>query len=250
MANVIPLRNGPIADCYLFLPSIGLAIFMAWFFKYLTHKWSSRIVAGLAVCLALIYCGTTFLWTPHWKSQRALAERTLAWQPENFVILEALAKVELEDGNTVKAEEYLNRGLELAPWYSRLHYNKVMMLIDQQRADEATMILNMLMEKQSGSAKPFVFQAYVSEKLHGQLEEAEALLTTALEKTWDDRYSRMGAMNLAAIYVKTDRIQFAHKIYGILYESYPLDQEIGRKFHALEQALSTSILTLDSQEDI
>jgi|GEM_PF-3069312 hypothetical protein len=30
MANVVPLRNGPICDYYLFLPSIGLALFISW----------------------------------------------------------------------------------------------------------------------------------------------------------------------------------------------------------------------------
>ena len=250
MANVIPLRNGPIADYYLFLPSVGLAIFIAWLFHLGARQYSQKSVTAFAACLALLYCGTTFLWTPHWKSQRALAERTVAWQSENFVILESLAKVELEDGNPEKAEAYLNRGLALAPWYSRLYYYKVMMFIDQQRATEATELLDMLMEKQAASPKPFVFQAYVKEKLLGELQEAEGLLTTALEKAWDDRYSRMGAMNLAAIYVKTDRRQFAHQIYRMLSERYPLDTEISRKYQALDQALGAPALSVHSQEEL
>lgn len=249
MANVIPLRNGPIADYYLFLPSVGLAIFIGWLFKMLAAKYSVHWVSRLAVALALLYCGTTFSWTPHWKSQRALAERTVAWQSENFVILESLAKVELEDGNPEKAEVYLDRGLALAPWYSRLHYYKVMMFIDQKRADEASELLTMLMEKQAASPKPFVFQAYVKEKLFGQIQEAEALLGTALEKSWDDRYSRMGAMNLAALYVKTDRKQFAFEIYKTLSERYPLDTEITRKFQALQQALNSPTLTSTTREE-
>lgn len=250
MANVIPLRNGPIADYYLFLPSVGLAIFMGWLFQRLATKFTAQWAAGLALGLVVAYCGTTFLWTPHWKSQRALAERTVAWQSDNFVILESLAKVELEDGNPEKAEEYMNRGLALAPWYSRLHYYKAMMFIDQERAEEASELLSLLMEKQSFSPKPFVFQAYVREKLYGEIQDAEALLNTALEKAWDDRYSRMGAMNLAAIYVKTGRKPFALEVYKTLRERYPLDTEIARKYNALNQDLkATAIVSLESEEE-
>ena len=249
MANVIPLRNGPIADYYLFLPSIGLAIFMGWLFQKLAVRYSIRWVAGGAVALALVYCGTTFLWAAHWKSQRALAERTLAWQPENHVILETLAKVELEAGNPIEAEAYLDRGLAIAPWYSRLHYFKVLLFIDQKRAEEASEVLKLLMEKQAGSPKPFVFQAYVQEHLNGRILEAEALLNKALEKNWDDTFSRMGAMNLPAIYLKTDRRQFALGVYKTLSERYPLDQEIARKYRALKEPASYPALTATQQED-
>ena len=249
MANVIPLRNGPIADYYLFLPSIGLALFIAWLFQHLASRIAVKKVVGLGVAIATIYCATTFLWTPHWKSQQALAERTVAWQPENFVILESLAKIELEEGHPEKAEDYLNRGLKLAPWYARLHYYKAMMLIDQKRGDEATELLAMLMEKQPTSAKPFVFQAYVREVLFDDIQEAEELLIIALEKAWDDRYSRMGALNLAAIYIKTDREPFAHQVYQTLAQRYPLDSDIQRKFRALDQATTSPALTAVQQEE-
>lgn len=249
MANVIPLRNGPIADYYLFLPSVGLAIFFGWLFEQLATKYNPRVISGVGLGLALVYCGTTFLWTPNWKSQRALAEKTVAWQSENFVILESLAKVELEEGNFAKAEHYLDRGLALAPWYSRLHYYKVMLFIDQKRVEEATDLLTLLMEKQAMSPKPFVFQAYVKEKLLGQYREAEALLSTALDKAWDDRYSKMGAMNLAALYVKTDRKEFALKVYRTLSNRYPLDPEIKHKYQSLQKSIGSPAFTSSNTKE-
>lgn len=236
MANVIPLRNGPIADYYLFLPGIGLAFLLSFLAKTLyesRHSWTGPALgAGWAGLLGL----TTILWTPHWKSQRALAERTEAWQPDNFVILESLAKVELEDKNFTRAESYLDRGLALAPWYSRLHYYKVMLFIDQGRAEEAENLLAKLMEHQADSPKPYVFQAYVSERLKGDWHAAERLLATALEKPWDNRFSRMGAMHLASIYQRTERPQFTLKIYETLHIRYPADPEIAAHYAELKKS--------------
>ena len=63
------------------------------------------------------------------------------------------------------------------------------------------MNLRELIECHGEEAKPLVFMAFIRDVHLGQTQEAERVLVKALEKGWDMKYSRTGAMNLAAIYI-------------------------------------------------
>jgi tetratricopeptide (TPR) repeat protein len=230
MANVIPLRNGPICDYYLFLPSLGLAVFISWLVQSaLTFK-AKNWAIGIASVWLVFFLVTTNSWAKNWKSIKTLAEQTLQSQPENFLILGTLAKAEMDLGNMEASEAYIERGLKLAPWYSPLYYHKINLLIKKEEFEAAISILEDLIPKQENMAKPYVVLAYIYDINLGRWQEAEKLLATALEKPWDPRFSKTGAMNLAYIYYKTERRQFALQVYESLLERYPSDPEIAEKY--------------------
>ena len=215
-------------------PSLGLALIVAWLVDFGATSRLRYPILGIYAVWITAFCFATYQWNQHWKSKQALAEQTLKWQPENFVILRALAKTAIDSGDEDLAEKLLSQAAELAPWYSPIHYHKIALLQKQKRYQEAIAILARLTDLQSHMAKPFVFLAYIRDIHLGEWQAAETLLNTALEKPWDEQYSKSGAMNLAYIYLKTDRKQFALQIYEYLLARYPNDLEISEKYQSIK----------------
>ena len=162
-----------------------------------------------------------------------LAEETLKWQPENYISLRTLMYAEWNLGNYDLSQAYLGRGLELATWYGPFYYHQVMLYLKQEQEDKAVILLTELMEKQKDQAKPYVILAYVKDVVLGNWQEAEQLLMTSLEKPWDQKYSKAGAMNLAYIYLRTDRRSYAQKVYESLLAQYPSDTEIADNLRSI-----------------
>lgn len=226
MANVVPLRNGPICDYYLFTPSLGLALLTGWCLQKILTIAPKSIVYGVAAIWIIAFVWTSTLWNIHWQSRQSLAQQTLRWQPDNYAVQGILAKYATDAGEYETAETLLVDAIKTAPWYDDLRYHRVMLLMQTQHFQEAIDELHGLIESHGETAKSLVFLAYVRDIHLGQTQEAERLLVSAMEKGWDMKYSRTGAMNLAAIYIRTNRIHFAEEVYNILLERYPGDQEI------------------------
>lgn len=233
MANVIPLRNGPICDYYLFLPGIGLALFVAWMVQTTLKTKMRNLAISLSIIWIIGFLLTTFSWSYNWKSKMTLAEETLKWQPENYISLGILTQVEMDLGNYDVSQAYLDRGMELADWYSPFYYHQVMLYLKQDQLDQAVTLLTELIEKQKDLAKPYVILAYVKDVVLGNWQEAEQLLMISLDKPWDQKYSKAGAMNLAYIYLRTDRRSYAQKVYESLLAQYPSDTEIAENLRSI-----------------
>lgn len=233
MANVIPLRNGPICDYYLFLPGIGLALFVAWLVQTTLKTKMRNMVIGLSIAWIVGFLLTTFSWSYNWKSKMTLAEQTLKWQPENYISLGQLTQSEMDLGNYDVSQAYLARGIEIADWYSPFYYHQAMLYLKREQNDQAVTLLTELIEKQKDLAKPYVILAYVKDVVLGNWQEAEQLLMTSLEKPWDQKYSKAGAMNLAYIYLRTDRRSYARKVYESLLAQYPSDTEIAENLRSI-----------------
>lgn len=137
-----------------------------------------------------------------------------------------LAKFATDRGDYEAAEKLLEDAIERAPWFDELHYHKAMLLTQTKRYSEAVEELQQLRIAQPDLAKPLVFMAYIKDVHQGLTAEAEKLLVQAMDKGWDRKYSKTGAMNLAAIYIKTNRVSFAEGVYSILLDRYPNDPEI------------------------
>ena len=234
MANVIPLRNGPICDYYLFLPGIGLALFVAWLVQSALQTKMRNFAIGISIIWIAGFLVTTASWSYNWKSKMRLAEETLKWQPDNYISLGIMVHTEMDLGNYEVSQSYLDRGMEVADWYSPFYYHQVMLHLKQEKYVQAVALLNELVEKQKDLAKPYVILAYVKDVSLGKWQEAEKLLMTSLEKPWDPKYSKAGAMNLAYIYLRTDRRPFAQKVYESLLAQYPSDTEIAENLRSIK----------------
>lgn len=145
VSQIIPLdRAGLIADRYLFIPSLGLAIVIGWFFAKLI-KLPSKIVrfASLFIFLVIISILSflTLKQTRYWKDHETLwnylvgisplhpfvqnkpayfgneviLKEKLSVFPRNPYIPFEMAKIELQKGNLFEAESLLNLALSLSP---------------------------------------------------------------------------------------------------------------------------------------
>lgn len=241
MANVLPLKNGPICDYYLFFPSFGLVLVLVECFQLIKRSQHQRLLMGIA-SLWLISCiGTTALWTPHWKSREALSLRTLEWQPDNYVLLAFLAEGALFAGDMEASKAYLDTAFQSAPeerkyryfieylnslWLGKSgHYqasvDQMESIAEDHRANDLQVPVHYL------NQMAYVYDIYLED-----VSNAEARLKEAMDLPWDYAFSKSAAIRLADIYSRTSRISLAAEVYQLLGTIYPEDASIAAQLSA------------------
>ena len=248
MANVVPLKNGPICDYYLFFPSLGLVIALVESYRLLKQANHQRIFLGI-ISLWLISClVTTALWTPHWKTRSALAKRTLEWQPDNYVLLAFLAEGSLFAGDMEASRNYLGDAYQSAPEPRKYRYfieyldslwlgksgqyqasvDTIESIAAHHRANDLLVPVHYL------NQMAYVYDVYLEND-----SKAEACLEEAMEAPWDYAFSKPAAIRLAEIYARTHRIEKAQDVYQVLNTIYPDDGSIRDQLQDYQSALSS-----------
>jgi len=89
--GIIQVGKQDLADRYTYLPSIGIAILVAWGIShFVTHEKTRRIVCSSAIIVLLTLSGMTFKQCGYWKSSYTLFQHTLkvnkseGTQPANY----------------------------------------------------------------------------------------------------------------------------------------------------------------------
>lgn len=123
-SNLVPLQR-QLADSYLFLPLVGIAIAAASGLKTLWARWpTSSLLALLLVPLAIL----AWRQVGFWRSSEALWERVLRYHPENPIVCRMLGEGQIEAGQPARAiatYEGCVRRFGLAPFANNLgiaHY--------------------------------------------------------------------------------------------------------------------------------
>lgn len=125
VSNLIPFRNGPYADYYLTLPSLGLAL--AWvgllrsflmagpalLRKFLAPAWI--VVRGVAVA-------TMFSFVHAWRSDLSLFLRSNIAMPGNSGVMSNLARAALDEGALSEAESLAKSAIEKAPYSHNAYF--------------------------------------------------------------------------------------------------------------------------------
>lgn len=116
--NFLPFRNGPLADYYLVLPSIGLAIALgAWMAHGLQSQRDSRRLLILSLAWAwIVACGITSLrWANRWNHPLDFFRASIAAHPAPFASQIALAELTLKAGDADTAMALAREGIRHAP---------------------------------------------------------------------------------------------------------------------------------------
>jgi Flp pilus assembly protein TadD len=108
----------PVADRYLYLPSVGACIFAAWALKALAGRLGRT--GRTAVVLSLVVVSVTFAaktWRRNqvWRTSEALWSSVLAADPLNYNAHTNLAASLYERGDLEGAREHYQRAADLAP---------------------------------------------------------------------------------------------------------------------------------------
>ncbi len=209
LCNLIPLYNGPMADYYLALPSIGLSILVA---ELAGTAWRRIQRPGLRLALlspgilwALVLLATTVHWVPAWKSEGVLLERSRQAMPESFRISVALAKVLAGTNRVDEALPLAREAITMAPDYIHGHYAlyEANRLLGQPR--EALAALAQARRIAPTAAAPFVLAGYLQSTQLNDPREAEKEFLTALTLDWDHEYSPVAVFSLGRLYATDDR---------------------------------------------
>jgi len=189
--GLVKIGELAMADRYIYLPSIGLSIALAWGAARLaawlrSERWMLAAGAGLAIA---VLTGLAAVQTSYWYDDETLWRHALAVTTDN-----ARAEVELGDilaqqGRLPEAIVQYRRYLELDPEYFSGHLNLGVALTQAGRSEEAVTHLRRALE-----IGPDVVEGYVSVArlliVNGKIDEARVALERAVALQPNDSEAR------------------------------------------------------------
>ncbi len=127
------------ADRFTYVPSIGLALVVAWGAERFGRRWRwSAFHQGVAVVVVLAgLCGATRAQIGYWRDSVTLFARAVAVTRANPVAQHNLATAYLERGRSDLALEHFERALKFDPGHVEANIGAAVVLAQQGRAEEA-----------------------------------------------------------------------------------------------------------------
>ena len=98
VANIQPIFN-PMAERYLFLPSIGLCLWAGWAIARSIQTRARIVVIGLTIVVAIALSAITFARNPNWSDNLTLWQATVQTIPDDPKVLAELATEHFNRGN-------------------------------------------------------------------------------------------------------------------------------------------------------
>jgi tetratricopeptide (TPR) repeat protein len=123
--GVVQVGEQAMADRYMYLPSIGLFVMVAWGVDAFVPEFPARARAlALAAGGVLLACG----WLTHaqvqvWRNSHVLWQHARAVDPENPLALEVLGVLAEQQGRQLEALGFYRRALEIDPRRQNSQYN-------------------------------------------------------------------------------------------------------------------------------
>jgi tetratricopeptide (TPR) repeat protein len=105
------------ADRYHYLPSIGIAVILAWGIPFLIKREDTRKKILLPVSIAALSIMAVFTWQQcgYWKNSIELFNHALQVTKNNFVAVENLTTALIDKGRSEEAIEHCNRAIRMNP---------------------------------------------------------------------------------------------------------------------------------------
>jgi len=130
------------ADRYTYLPTIGLAIMLAYGLGALVRRWPAARLPVVGGCLLAV--GGLAALTPaqvaSWRDSRTLYERALGVTERNYAVHSLLGALEMREGHDAAARVQLETALAIQPQLADAHYNLGVVCMqggEDERAAEA-----------------------------------------------------------------------------------------------------------------
>lgn len=132
------LLLNPLADRYLYLPSIGFALGVGWLLGARLPDWSRRPDAGnwAGLAVTLIYFALLQSHLAIWKNDVELFSAAARWAPRSARVQQNLGSALLAEGRVDEAARALQRATELDPALTAAHVNLAVLAerLGQRRA--------------------------------------------------------------------------------------------------------------------
>lgn len=139
VSGIVQIGTQRMADRYMYVPGIGLAIALAWLVPAVVPAgvWRRTVVPVAAVAVLLALMVVARKQTTYWASSVALLERTLAVEPSVAVAHWRLGVVLSEQHRFDEAAHHYREAIRLEPTAFRAHDNLGNVLSWQGKLDEA-----------------------------------------------------------------------------------------------------------------
>lgn len=124
--GMVQVGNQAMADRYAYLPSIGIAIIVAWGVSHFyqrnnLHKKTVFLAALIVLCLLTIM---TFLQCGHWKGSSYLFRHALNVTKNNYLAHNHYGASLSEQGKIDESIDHWNQAINIAPYYADAYYNR------------------------------------------------------------------------------------------------------------------------------
>ncbi len=141
--GIVQVGEQAMADRYTYLPSIGIAIMVAWEVPgWLAGRRDAKIVLAVAAGLALAGClAVTSRQIQYWHDSAALFTHAIEITGENAVAQCNLGEALIQQGKPDEALLHLNEALRLRPGYPQALNNKAMVLSQHGQVNDAIALL-------------------------------------------------------------------------------------------------------------
>jgi tetratricopeptide (TPR) repeat protein len=114
------------ADRYYYLPSIGIAVILAWGIPFLIKREDTRRKILLPVSIAALSLMTVFTWQQcgYWKNSSELWSHSLHVTTDNALAHDQFANALFTEGKTDQAFVHFNEAIHLEPAYTRAYNDR------------------------------------------------------------------------------------------------------------------------------
>lgn len=111
----------PLLEGWIYLPSLGFFLLVAWALSWLQFWSASRIHLWLTLLIAVPLGGLTFSRNSDWKNDLQISLHANAASPDDPVSLRLLGHAYFRRGKTPEAEKAFQKAISLSPGDPRLH---------------------------------------------------------------------------------------------------------------------------------
>ena len=209
--GIIQVGNHAMADRYHYLPSIGIAIMLAWGISALikSEEVRKKILFPMAIAFLALMAFLSFKQCGYWENKNTLFSHALQFTKNNFIVHDGLGIALFEEGKIEEAINHFSEAILANPNYSNAYLNRGIAYFKLGKYQRAIDDFNKAIQLRPDYA-PLYYRGYIYDNL-GQYQSAIKDYNEAirLKQDYVDAYNNRGG-----IYFKLGQYQLAINDYN------------------------------------
>jgi tetratricopeptide (TPR) repeat protein len=205
--GIMPIGDFAMADRYHYIPSIGIAVMLAWGVPALikSDALAKKFLFAAGISFLLFLAVLSFRQSGYWKNSMSLASHSLEVTKNNFQAHNSMGIALMKQGKMKEAIEHFNEAIRLSPDNARFYNNRGIVYSRQGRYSNALDDFNKAL-----SLRPYYESAYnnrgILYEALGRHQRAVEDLSKAilLKQDYVEAY-----LNRARVYAKLGKNQSA-----------------------------------------